>query len=65
MTLSQAVVDAFYLQASLLEESSHVVRVVHLAVSVGHGGEVEAGHGEAEGSGLEALAVPEGLHDEE
>ena len=65
MALSQAIVDAFYLQACLADEAPHVVRVVHLAVPVCHCGEVEAGHCKAEGSGLKALAVPEGFHDED
>ena len=65
MSLSQAVVDGFYLQASLVHESLHIVGMVHLAVTVGHCGEVQRGHREAESCWFKALAVPECFHDEE
>lgn len=35
------------------------------AVAVGHGSEIQAGHGQAVGGGFVALPVPERLHDVE
>ena len=35
------------------------------AVAVGHGSEIQAGHGQAVGGGFVALSVPERLHDVE
>ena len=55
--------DGLHLQTCLFDQSRHVVAVIHLAVAVGDGGEIQARHGEAEGGRLKALAVPQGLHD--
>ena len=65
MSLSQTVVDGFYLEPGQFNKLPHVVGVVHLAVAVCHCREVEAGHRETEGRGLVSLAVPERFHDEE
>ncbi len=35
------------------------------AVAVGHGRDIQAGHGQAVGGGFVALSVPERLHDVE
>ena len=63
MALSQVVVNGLYRKAGLPDDPDEFVGMVHLAVSVGHGREIEAGHRQAERGGLETLAVPEGLHD--
>ena len=57
------VVDLFNLKTRLMDTSLHILGVVHLRVAVGDGCEVEACHGETEGRRLEALTIPERLHD--
>ena len=62
---SESVVDGFDFHAGPSDAGFQVFGVVHLAVSVGDGGEVEAGHGQREGCRGIFLAVPECLHDED
>ena len=63
MPLAKMVVDLLDLQAGLTDTGLHVLRVVHLRVAVGDGREVKARHGQSEGRRLEALTIPERLHD--
>ena len=65
VSLSQMVVYLFYLHTCLTDAMSHVLGVIHFRVAVGNGGEVKARHGEAEGSRLEALTVPQRFHDKQ
>ena len=57
------VVDLLNLQTCLPDAVFHVLGVIHLRVAVGHGGEIEARHGQAESRRLESLTVPQGFHD--
>ena len=50
-------------QSGFLDQTDHVVAVVHFAVSIRHRGEIKASHREAERRCFEALTVPQGLHD--
>ena len=60
---AEVVVGARHLQTGLFDLRDHAVGMVHLAVAVGHGGEVDTRHRQAERSCLEALPIPEGFHD--
>ena len=63
MSLAEVVVNRFHLQASLFNQTSHVVAMVHFTVAVGHCGEIKARHSKAEGSCFKALPIPHGFHD--
>ena len=63
MSLSQSVMDFLHFQSSLGDEPFEVIGIEHLAVAVGQGCEIEAGHGEAKSGRLKPLPVPNGLHD--
>ena len=55
--------NRLHLKAGLFYQSFHIVAVVHLAVAVGHGGEIQAGHGQGKRGSRIFLPVPEGFHD--
>ena len=62
MPLTQSVVDNLHLQPSLTNQFFHILRMVHLTVSIGHGCKIQTGHCQAKCCRVKALSVPKGLH---
>lgn len=62
MALTEVVMDCLDGESCLLDEPDHIVGMVHLAITIGHGSKIKACQREAEGGGFKALAIPESLH---
>ena len=64
MSAAQSVVDSVNGQAGGFDATYQVFGVIHFAVAVCHGGEVEADMCQAKGGGVGILPVPQCFHDE-
>ena len=62
VSLSEVVVYLIHPQACFSNQTDEVIRVIHLAVSIGYVGEIKAGLGQAKGCRFIFLAIPKGLH---
>ena len=65
MPLTEVVVDRLHHERRFLHESLQIFGMVHLAVTIGYGGEIHTCESEAEGCRLKSLAVPKGFHNVE
>ena len=63
MSVAEVVDNSFDLQTGTLNNTAHIVTMIHLAVAIGDGGKIKTCHRQAEGCKVVFLTVPEGLHD--